>query len=319
VEVQLSRTFFEQHHLTLGGEFRWDTPVYMRNADDDPAATWLNIDLDQKIAGVYLQDEWSIRTNLILTLGGRYDDYSSFGSTLNPRTALVYTPWRGSTFKLLYGTAYRAPNVGEWGYVGPGWAANPALHAETIRTYELDYEQVLSRTLSLSAAVFLNNIHGLIDATTNAAGLNYYSNLENAEARGFELGLEGHWAHGLRGAVSYTFADAEYLNSNQPLSNSPRHLAKLNVAVPIWQEKIYGTLEIQGMSSRKTEAGNELPGFAIANVTLFSRELIKHLQVSASIYNLLDKRYSDPADPGFTEDALQQNGRTFRVKATYLF
>jgi outer membrane receptor for ferrienterochelin and colicins len=30
-EVQLSRTFFEKHHVTWGGEFRWDTPLEMSN------------------------------------------------------------------------------------------------------------------------------------------------------------------------------------------------------------------------------------------------------------------------------------------------
>jgi outer membrane receptor protein involved in Fe transport len=38
-------------------------------------------------------------------------------------------------------------------------------------------------------------------------------------------------------------------------------------------------------------------GFVVANATLFSRELVKGLEVSASVYNLFDQRYHDPCPP----------------------
>jgi outer membrane receptor for ferrienterochelin and colicins len=255
---------------------------------------------------------------LILNAGGRYDNYSSFGDTINPRVAVIYSPWQTTTIKWLYGEAYRAPNVSEWGYIGPGWTNSPGLMAETIDSYEMVWEQGLTRSLSLNASVFLNQVHGLIDATTRD-DLQYYANLEDAESRGFEVGLEGRWEHGLRGSVSYTYADANYDHSTRPFSNSPRHMAKLNVAVPVWREKVFAGFEIQGMSSRLTELGNETAGFAVANLTLFSRQLVKNLDFSASVYNILDKRYWDPGEPGLGEDSLQQDGRTFRVKLAYRF
>jgi iron complex outermembrane receptor protein len=41
--------------------------------------------------------------------------------------------------------------------------------------------------------------------------------------------------------------------------------------------------------------------------------------MSASIYNLFDRHYSDPVSPEFTQPSIVQNGRTFRVKLTYKF
>jgi outer membrane receptor protein involved in Fe transport len=58
----------------------------------------------------------------------------------------------------------------------------------------------------------------------------------------------------------------------------------------------------------------------VVNLTLFSQKLIKNLEFSASVYNLLNTQYSDPAsDFHGPLDIIEQDGRTFRVKLTYRF
>jgi outer membrane receptor protein involved in Fe transport len=39
--------------------------------------------------------------------------------------------------------------------------------------------------------------------------------------------------------------------------------------------------------------------------------------VTASIYNLLDKTYYDPPSTAISQAAIQQDGRSFRVKMTW--
>ena len=41
-----------------------------------------------------------------------------------------------------------------------------------------------------------------------------------------------------------------------------------------------------------TLQGTEVPGYGILNLTLFSRNLVKDLEFSASVYNLLDRQYA---------------------------
>ena len=41
--------------------------------------------------------------------------------------------------------------------------------------------------------------------------------------------------------------------------------------------------------------------------------------MSASLYNLFDRRYADPVGPEVVMPAIQQDGRTFRLKLTYTF
>ena len=112
-EVQASHTFFEKHHVIAGLEVRDDFLLDQLNRDISPPATYLDSKESDYLLGIYAQDEFHILTNLTLNAGARYDHYSSFGDTLNPRGALIYHPWRPSTFKLLYGQAFRAPNAYE--------------------------------------------------------------------------------------------------------------------------------------------------------------------------------------------------------------
>ena len=103
------------------------------------------------------------------------------------------------------------------------------------------------------------------------------------------------------------------------MSNSPEHLGKLALSVPLWKDKIFASTELQGMSPRDDLRGGKLNGFWLANATLFSRELVKGLEVSAGVYNLFDQRYRDPAADDFTQNSIPQAGRSFRVKLTYRF
>jgi iron complex outermembrane receptor protein len=57
----------------------------------------------------------------------------------------------------------------------------------------------------------------------------------------------------------------------------------------------------------------------VLNFTLFSKKLIKNLEVSATVYNLLGEHYSDPSTPYHLQSDIPQNGRTFGVKLTYRF
>lgn len=113
------------------------------------------------------------------------------------------------------------------------------------------------------------------------------------------------------------------------LTDSPQHLAKLNVSVPLWKDQIFASLEVQYVSKRTTiyldpvtfatEAGADAGGYGVVNLTLFSQNLVKGLDISASVYNLLDRSYSDPSTPLHVQNVIPQDGRAFRVKLTYRF
>lgn len=52
---------------------------------------------------------------LALSLSQRYDDYSDFGSTSNPKVGLNWQPVEGLNLRGTYGTSFRAPGLRELG------------------------------------------------------------------------------------------------------------------------------------------------------------------------------------------------------------
>jgi iron complex outermembrane receptor protein len=86
-----------------------------------------------------------------------------------------------------------------------------------------------------------------------------------------------------------------------------------------WGDRIVPALDVQYTGPRKTLAGNRTGGFTVANITVSGRKLLPWLEMSASVYNLFDKAYSDPGGQEHVQDTIPQNGRTFRLKATASF
>jgi outer membrane receptor protein involved in Fe transport len=50
---------------------------------------------------------------LEVSVAGRYEDYSDFGSTTNPKVGLAWSPTKAVTFRGTYGTSFRAPILTE--------------------------------------------------------------------------------------------------------------------------------------------------------------------------------------------------------------
>ena len=105
----------------------------------------------------------------------------------------------------------------------------------------------------------------------------------------------------------------------QKLTNSLRHTAKLNLIVPLIQKRLFASLNAQYIGRRETSAGNTVSGFSVFNVTLLGHTLGKHMDVSGSVYNILNKKYFDPGRPEDVQDGIQQDGRNFRMKLTWRF
>lgn len=319
-DIKLSRTFFTRHHLTIGSEatdnLRQDQGDYLASTNafqSDPASSM--------IWALYGQDEFSILRSLILSAGVRYDHYSNFGGTTNPRLGLIYHLHPQTTLKLLYGSAFRAPAPFE---ITPGFGAfyedNLKLQPERIRSYEAILEQAAGKNLHLSVNLFQNSIDRLITLEIDPAnGQAVYLNSGRADAFGGALEADAR-LHGVETRLSYNYSEVIDRVTQRPVSNSPKHLAKLNIAVPVLPRgRLFAAVDAQYTDSRNTLAGHTVPDFALFNVTLLSRSLGKHLDASASIYNLFDKKYFDPGRPEDLEDVIQQDGRNFRIKITGRF
>jgi len=317
------------HLLTAGMEHRWQFTQQQQNFDVAPTASmYLDDNHRSLIQGYYLQDEYHLLPGLILNAGIRVDIYDSFGTTANPRAALVWKPYTNSVLRLGYGEAFRAPNAYEL-YYGDGSTAkgNTSLKPEKIRSFELGWDQFIGNNIKATVTGFYSRISDLlVQASDPADGMLVFMNKSKVELKGGELQVEGKWENGVSGRLSYSYQDARNLDTGKPLENAPRAVAKAALTVPLpLLKQHFATIETCYGSSRLNASGASVAGAAIVNLTLLSRELVKGLDLSASLYNLFDTRYSLPAGPeqinslGESLQGIRQDGIAFRIKASWRF
>lgn len=319
-EVALSKQVFARQRLTLGSEFRDNFQQDQGNYDVQPFVQYFTSYRTSNIFSVYAQDEIRLRKNLVLNVGLRYDHYSTFGGTTNPRAALIYSPWEKSTFKLLYGQSFRAPNFFELYYAAPGSDPDPSLRPETVKTMEVVWEQYFANHFRMTMSGFYYPIRGLIgEQVDHATGDAFFTNAGSLDLRGVDFELGRKLSGGLEGTVSYSFQGVRSSSTPIPLTNSPKHLVQASLSVPLFNERVFASMDLQYVSRRATLMGQYTAGYVVPNFTLFSRKTFKGWELSASLYNAFNQRYADPAGNGLAEDVIGQDGRNFRIKVGYKF
>jgi iron complex outermembrane receptor protein len=104
-----------------------------------------------------------------------------------------------------------------------------------------------------------------------------------------------------------------------PLTNSPKHLVQASLSVPLFKQNVFASMDLQYVSKRASLTGQYAAGYVVPNFTLFSRNIFKGWEVSASLYNAFNQKYADPGGNGLAEDVIFQDGRSFRIKVGYKF
>jgi len=307
------------NRLIVGAELRHNTVANYRLWDMN--TTYYDSDFPYDVLSVYLQDEYQLSENLLITLGLRQDKSSINGTSTTTRAAIVYNPFKSSTLKLLYGEGFRAPNLYEAHYSDPtsGFKSNPALRPERIRTLEADWEQRFGSQSFGSISVYRYFMDDLIDTGTDPTdSLTRFQNISKVDALGIELDFETRWHSGLTGYANYTFQDARDVQTQQLLSNAPRHLAHVGVGYPLFQF-LEVAVEMQYETGRKTVYGTTTDPFLITNMNLTAHHFLGNLTGSFSIRNLFNTSYSNPGGFEHKQPNIPQDGRNFLVKFDYFF
>lgn len=323
-ELQFTSTHFSGHRIVFGAEYRRDARMRQKNFDVAPYVSWLDSRVSEHSNGFYLQDEIAVGETVLLNVGVRHDHISNADGATSPRLGLIWRAQPQTALKLLYGEAYRPPNAFELHYAtatASGYRANPGLRPERIRSRELVLEHAPTPAQRVVASIYRNDVRNLITQRYDAvADLFHFDNLASARARGVELEWTGRLAGGIRVRVGGSWQRAEDGIDGSRLSNSPARMLKFGLSAPFWGERLRAGLEVQAMSSRKTELGTRAPGFGIANLTLTMPKLARNLDLSASVYNLFDRRHYDPVGSELDPvDRIERDGRHFLLKLGYRF
>jgi iron complex outermembrane receptor protein len=309
----------------IGGEVVHHATAEQKNYDVEPRVDYVDNDQSFTTWSAYLQDEIDISQKFRLTAGLRYDHYSTFGEHLSPRAGFIIKPLTESTIKLLFGQAFLAPNVYELYYQsitpsGSTYKANPDLKPEILTTYEAVWEQEITPTVKSKISAFHYNIKDLITQEEDPTdGSLQFHNTERVKSDGLEVGMEVNWPDVLKGRISYTRQETVNDKTDDWLANSPRHLGKAGVIIPILRDNYNLVAQCRYMSKRLDRDGGYTDEAVVADITLSAQNIVKGLGLSFGVYNVFDKKYSDPVSADHTQKTIEQDRINFRFKIDYLF
>ncbi len=246
-----------------------------------------------------LQDEWWFHPDWSLTSGIRYDHYSDFGETVNPRMALVWAATDKITAKVLYGRAFRAPSFYELYSDNPVSAGNPDLDPQVINTVELAISVRPTTRFQYDLNIYKYEARNLIGLQPSDDGSVAYIN-RNAglqKAYGGEFEARYQVSPDLLLSGNYAYVNVHDAKNREVTGSGPAHQAYLRaewrflaewLLVP--QVHYVGERERTGDDTR-----DALDGYTLVNVALHRRNLINKLDVTVALHNLFDEDVREPA------------------------
>jgi len=321
-EFQFNWKLSDRQRLTMGQQLERTFKSSLAAFDSTPSFQYLDTDRPFTQSSAYVQDEIRLNSKWQLTAGARFDHYSTYGSALTPRVAVVFAPNNRRVWKFLAGSAFRGPTTYEQYFedgAGGQQIANADLKPEEIRTYEVVYEEQINPRLTATVSVFRSEISDLISQVDAGGGVFQFQNIDQAISQGLEFELRTRFANGTNGYLSYALADAEDGDGND-LTNNSKYAVKLGVQTPVLSnDRLYLSFEGQYYDGRLTLAGEHTPEAFLSNLSLHSPGLFSKVRLTATIYNLFDEDFYVPGSAEHPQDQVIQEGRTFSLVANYHF
>jgi iron complex outermembrane receptor protein len=277
----------------------------------------------RKLSYLYLQDEWNFAQDWTLTAGLRHDSYSDFGTTNNPRVALVWNVRQNLTAKLMAGTAFRAPAISEVASINnPISRGNPGIQPEKIRTLEAGLGWQVRKDLQMNLSVFRHEMSDIINLVTNpvAATGKTYQNTGKQTGHGGELEIAWEAASSLRLSGHYAYQKNIDQATQQDAGYAPHHHVYGRADwgfMPGWQLNT----QVNYVADRNRPPGDtrpQIPDYTSVDLTLRSERPNQGWDFAASIRNLFDADIREPSliGSGIIYD-LPMPRRSFWLQARY--
>ena len=307
----------ERQVVTAGLEGRWYARRVQRNYDVDPHLIHLDVDTPGLETAFYLQDEARISHGLRVTAGARIDHDPRFDPVISPRLDMVWRSGEATRWKLLLGSAYRAPSVYETDYAAQSQIGNAALRPERVRS--LEGSMVHSRgPLGLTLCAYANHVRDLIDLEpVDVFGTLQFRNRAKVLGAGLEGQLDLVAPTGTRASLDLAWQGTLDMTSFDELTNSPRWNGHLLISHVPYRGRFSGGFGVRWLSSRRTLAGRRSAPAVVTDARLqWSAD--PRMIVSLDARNLLDSRFGDPASGEQRGDVIAQDARALYLTLTLL-
>ncbi len=291
-EVRWHQTFVEGHSLLLGLELQNNLKQETDNTNlTHPADSAPSTRASTSNVSPFAQVDYQLLKPLRLSLGARYDNYSTSDSAVTPRIGLIWDATRSTTVKLLYGEAFRVPNLEERNPTEPGTVANPNLGPEKNQSWELSCDQRFSSVWAGDAHLYhIQSTDLILD----------YANTSNFTTIGGELGGSARFDSGLNLRASATLQQTQDEATSRDVGDAPQLLGKLNATAPVYGNWLRASTEVQYVGERYdfSTSRAKMHDYVVVNCTLRAAPVWRCWEVSLSVYNVANSRWSDAKNEG---------------------
>jgi len=277
----------------------------------------------RRVSYVSLQDEWNLRRNLDLTAGVRYDRYSDFGGTTNPRVALVWSGSKKLTTKLLLGSAFRAPSFAELYYQNnPVSLGDKTLNPEQITSEELSFAYRATETLQSTLTLFNYQAKKMIDFVDDPATPDtskYARNALDQNGNGFEVEVNWKPSNHLHFGSSYSRQRATNAKTNSKIPDAPGQQFKANVNWLFANDWSVNS-QLYWVADRARATNDSRPkvaDYTLLNVTLNRKNILPDVDFSFAVRNAAHAHAREPSSDTIPDDYPLES-RSFWVGLTYV-
>ena len=257
-----------------------------------------------------LEDEWWIRDNVSIALGGIYTYFDQIeigerSSAFNPQLVSSWQLANGLSLRASAAQRSRFPKLRELYRLRYG---NPELQEEVANSYEIGLRHRFDNGIGLDMAVFTIDLDGMIDRPTRNSR---YQNLDDSEIKGFEVSAGGWVGEQAYLRAGYSLVDAaEELpdGSTRQLRSRPEHTVtgELRYRFPNRLLLSLNAIYVEGLHDLDgDDAYTKISSYVVAHLKA-SLPLTEALQCYASVGNLADEDYEQKI--GYARE-----GRTLRV------
>lgn len=254
---------------------------------------------------ISLQDEWQLLSDLALTAGVRHDHYSDFGSTTNPRLALVWEVQDNLTTKLLYGSAFRAPSFSELYFKNnPVSLGNPDLKPEQIDSVELSFAYRINQNLQTNLTLFDYKAKKMIEFIADNGVTKTAQNARDQNGSGYELEVNWKPLQQLRFGSSYSKQNATDSATHASIPDAPGSQFKLNLD---WEfvHNWFLNSQVDWVGDRHRtllDKRSPIDNYTWMNLTLRAKDIVPDLDVSLAVRNVADADAREPSSGRIAHD-----------------
>lgn len=287
-------------HGNVGAGIDW------QKQSTEPGTNYVTNGYDLRNTGIYLTGLQQV-ADFTFEGAARSDDNSQFGQHGTWQGSAAWEFVEGYRFIASYGTAFKAPNLGQlYGYYG-----SKSLDPEESKQWEGAFEG-LTAGVNWRISGYRNDVDNLIDY--NDQLMKYY-NVGKARIKGIEATATfdtGPVTHN----IGYDYVDARNARTDQPLARRAKQQVKYQLDTQVYD--FDWSLTYHYLGTRYDADYNAYPTRTVkmGGVSLWdaavSYPVTSHLTVRGKIANLFDKDYE-------TVYGYQTAGREYNLSGSYTF